>query len=83
MTTAYEDSKENVVAKRRIRNYLINPRFQLAWVFRVLFLVTIIVSVMGYYLYETVSDASDQLVASILGDMTFTPEVQKAMIMES
>ena len=61
-------------AKRKLRNYLIDRHFQLKWMFRVIAVATIIVAVMGYFLYQTVSDATDQMLAQKLGDSELTED---------
>ena len=35
MSAPHEEEQENLVAKRKMRNYLIDSKFQLAWVLRV------------------------------------------------
>jgi hypothetical protein len=60
---------KQVHAKRHLRNLLIDKQFQLRWVFRVTVAVSIIVAVMGYFIYRTVADATDQMVAQKLGNV--------------
>ncbi len=67
-------------AKRRIRNLLIDSRFQLKWVVRVIFVITVIVAVMGYFLYRTVADATDQLVAQQLGNAALGEQAFQAFM---
>lgn len=67
-------------AKRHIRNYLIDADFQLRWVFRVTLVIAIIVAIMGYFVYRTVADATDQMVAQKIGDMELTKESVEAFI---
>jgi hypothetical protein len=70
-------------AKRRIRNLLIDSRFQLKWVVRIIFIITIIVFVMGYFLYRTVADATDQMLAQKLGDLELTEASIKAFVRQA
>lgn len=70
-------------AKRSMKNLLLDRKFQLGWVVRVVVSTTLIVSVMGYFLYNTVADANDQMLAQQLEDMTITPEAAKAFIKET
>ncbi len=67
-------------AKRRVKNYLIDKGFQLSWVFRVVVATTIIVSVMGWFLYGTVADATDQLLGDKLADVDLTEAAVQAFI---
>lgn len=64
--------------KRRIRNYLIDPRFQLRWVFFVVLVITLIVAGMGYILYDTVADATDQMIVAQLSVEGLAPEAVEA-----
>jgi hypothetical protein len=64
-TSGADQNQENVKPKRRIRNFLLDKRFQLGWVLRVVLAVSIIVSIMGYFLYDTVSDATDQMLVEV------------------
>ena len=78
------DHKEKQAqAKRRIRNFLIDRRFQLRWVFRVMITISIIVIFMGYLLYRTVADATDQMLAQKLGDVELTKDSIEAFIQQS
>jgi hypothetical protein len=70
----------NQPVKRHMRNYLLDKRFQLRWVLRVVVTVSIIVAVMGYFLYKTVGDATDQITMQKMVDTDLTEEAQKAFI---
>ena len=85
MEEAVKEVKEEkkAHAKRQIRNFLIDSRFQLRWVFRVIFTISFIVSVMGYLLYRTVADATDQMLAEKLEDIELTPAAINAFIQQS
>ena len=61
--------EKQVKAKRHLRNLLIDKRFQLRWVFRVTVAVSVIVAVMGYFIYQTVADATDQMLLQKLGSI--------------
>lgn len=61
-------------AKRKIRNYLIDRHFQLRWMFRVIVVISAIVAVMGYFLYQTVADATDQMLAQKMADVELTED---------
>ncbi len=60
--------------KRLVRNFLLDSRFQLRWAFRAVLAITLIVAVMGFFLYRTVSDASDQLITQKAGEPGLTNE---------
>lgn len=83
MEESAQGAPKRPVAKRHLRNYLLDKRFQLYWVWRVTIATAIIVAVMGYLLYGTVSDASDQILAQKLGDLTLTEEAQEAFIKQN
>lgn len=65
-------------AKRSIRNLLIDKKFQLKWVWRTVISAALIVAVLGYFLFRTVSSATDQLVIQKLGDPALTAEATEA-----
>lgn len=71
---------QEVQPKRRIRNLLIDRRFQLRWVVRVIFIITLIVFAMGYFLYQTIADATDQMLAQKLGDLELTEASMQAFV---
>ena len=73
----------NGQAKRRLRNLLIDRSFQLRWVVRIILIVTVIVSVMGYFLYRTVADATDQMLAQKLGDLELTEASIQAFVSQA
>jgi hypothetical protein len=73
-------SNSRAPAKRHIRNYLIDRRFQLRWMFRVIVIISIIVAIMGYFLYQTIADATDQMLAQKLGDVELTDESVAAFV---
>jgi hypothetical protein len=73
----------NQPVKRHLRNYLLDRRFQLRWVMRVVVTVSIIVAVMGYFLYRTVGEATDQIVMQKLGDPDLTEEAQNAFLKQA
>ncbi len=74
---------EQPQAKRQIRNLLLDRRFQLRWVLRVIIFTSIIVAVMGYFLYRTVEDATDQMLVQKLGDPVLTVEAQEAFMKQA
>ncbi len=69
--------------KRHLRNFLLDTRFQLRWVLKVVLAVSIIVAVMGYFLYRTVGEATDQILLQKLGDPVLTVEAQNAFIKQA
>ena len=75
--------KSNAPAKRHIRNYLIDRQFQLRWMFRVIVIISIIVTIMGYFLYQTIADATDQMLAQKLGDVELTNESVNAFVTQA
>ncbi len=82
-TQQAEQTPDPQPAKRRLKNYLLDPHFQLRWVLRVGVATAIIVSIMGYFLYGTMSDATDQLLAQQLGNPDLTPEAEKAFFSQN
>lgn len=82
--TAQDNSTTgNVQAKRRIRNLLIDRQFQLRWVVRIILIITVIVFVMGYFLYRTVADSTDQMLAQKLGDLELTEASIQAFVSQA
>jgi hypothetical protein len=73
----------NQPIKRHLRNYVLDKRFQLRWVLRVVVTVSIIVAVMGYFLYRTVGEATDQIVMQKLGDPDLTEEATNAFLKQA
>jgi hypothetical protein len=67
-------------AKRRIRNFLIDRRFQLGWVARVAFVTALILGAMGYFLFRTLSESTDMMVAQTLAVEGMAPSAQQAFI---
>jgi len=76
-------AQDKPVAKRQMRNFLLDRRFQLSWVFRAAIATTIVVAVMGYFLYGTLADASDQLLVDKLADPALTQEATEAFIAQN
>jgi hypothetical protein len=66
--------------KRRLRNYLIDKRFQLSWVLRVAFVATIIVVVLGFLLYKTLSESIEITSVQLLSSTMITEPAQAAII---
>lgn len=66
--------------KRRMRNFLLDKRFQLGWVARVVLVTTLILGVMGYFLFRTLSESTDMMVAQTLALEGLTPEAQQRII---
>ena len=60
--------------KRRVRNFLIDPRFQLRWVAFVVLVITLVMGGMGYILYDTVADATDQMIIAQLAAPGLDPD---------
>ena len=71
---------DTVQAQRKLKNLLIDRKFQMRWVSRIIFIITVIVGVMGYFLYRTVADATDQMLAQKLGDLELTQASIKAFV---
>jgi hypothetical protein len=67
-------------AKRRIRNFLIDRRFQLGLVARVAFVTALILGAMGYFLFRTLSESTDMMVAQTLAVEGMAPSAQQAFI---
>jgi hypothetical protein len=67
-------------AKRKIRNFLIDRRFQLGWVARVAIVTALILGAMGYFLFNTLAESADMMVAQTLAVEGLAPSAQKAFI---
>jgi hypothetical protein len=67
-------------AKRKIRNFLIDRRFQLGWVARVAFVTALILGAMGYFLFRTLAESTDMMVAQTLAVEGLAPSAQQAFI---
>ncbi|MDJ0766045.1 MAG: hypothetical protein QNJ97_23875 [Myxococcota bacterium] len=70
-------------SKRHLRNLLLDRRFQLRWALRVVLATALIVSIMGYFLYRTITDATQQLLAQKLGDPVLTEAAIDAFIKQA
>ena len=64
-TAGPSSNPENKLAKRHVRNFLLDKRFQMRWVLRVVLAVSVVVVVMGYFLYGTVADATRHAVSYV------------------
>lgn len=69
--------------KRHLRNLLLETGFQLRWVLRVVVATSLIVTVMGFFLYQTVGNATDQLLAQQLDDPMLTREGFDAFVKQA
>ena len=78
-----ETSPKQEKPKRHLRNLLLDTRFQLRWVLRVVIATSIIMAVMGFFLYRTVGQATDQMLAQQLADPTLTTEGFEAFVKQS
>ena len=78
-TPASSTEKRHV---RSAKNYLIEPGFQLKWVLRVAFTVLLITSVMGVFLYRTLSEIIDVVSVQTLGVGTLTEQAQQLIIQQ-
>ena len=67
-------------AKRRVKNFLIDSRFQLGWVFRVAIVTAIVVGVMGYFLYGTLSESLELVKMEAMSAEGMTLESQTAIL---
>jgi hypothetical protein len=67
-------------AKRKIRNFLIDRRFQLGWVARVALVTALILGAMGYFLFRTLSESTEMMVAQTLAVEGLAPSAQQAFI---
>ncbi len=65
--------------KRKFRNYLLDAGFQLKWTMIVVIVNIVICVLLSIPLYQTVSDASDQLLAKNLGEPALTMEAMQAL----
>ncbi len=80
MIDTEKNAGERLRSKRQIRNFLIDRKFQLAWVFRVAISVTIIVSVMGYYLFGTLVESIELTNAQVLSTASMTEQAQQVIV---
>jgi methyl-accepting chemotaxis protein len=78
MEATAQQSAQRPQFKRRVRNYLIDPRFQLRWVFFVVLVISLIMGGMGYILYDTVADATDQMIVAQMAVEGLSPEAVEA-----
>lgn len=76
-------SPERQKPKRHLRNLLLDKRFQLRWVLRVVIATSIIMTVMGFFLYRTVEHATDQMLAQQLADPMLTKEGFEAFVKQA
>jgi hypothetical protein len=67
-------------AKRKIRNFLIDRRFQLGWVFRVAIVTALILGATGYFLFGTLAESTDMMVTQTLAVEGLAPSAQQAFI---
>jgi hypothetical protein len=67
-------------AKRKIRNFLIDRRFQLGWVARVAFVTALILGATGYFLFGTLAESTDMMVTQTLAVEGLAPSAQRAFI---
>ncbi|MFH1438741.1 MAG: hypothetical protein ABIJ56_23730 [Pseudomonadota bacterium] len=70
-------------SQRKLKNYLINKRFQLKYTLMIASLTTILVIILGFVIFRTVSQASDQLAACVLGDETYASDDQVDLLRAS
>ncbi len=78
-----EASEQQFRHQRKLRNYLINMRFQLKYTLMITSLCTVLVVILGIPLYKTVSDASDQLVAQALQNPMYSSDAQVELLIKS
>jgi len=70
-------------SQRKLRNYLIDKRFQMKYTLMIIALSAVLVVILGVPLYKTVSDASDQLAACVLSDETYASDAQVSLLKKS
>ena len=80
MSAGENKAEQRPAAKRHIRNFLLDKGFQLGWVVRVALVTAVIVGVMGYFLYGTLSESSELVVTQALSAEGMAPEAQAAFI---
>lgn len=66
--------------KRHLKNFLIDRSFQFGWVFRVAVVTAIILGVMGYFLYRTLSESTEIMVGQALTVEGMSEDAQAAFI---
>jgi sensor histidine kinase YesM len=67
-------------AQRHLKNFLIDRSFQLGWVFRVALVTAIILGVMGYFLYRTLSESTEIMIGQALMVEGMPEDAQNAFI---
>jgi hypothetical protein len=67
-------------AQRHLKNFLIDKDFQLGWVLRVALVTGVILGVMGYFLYSTLSESTELIVGEALMVEGLSEVAQKAFI---
>ena len=82
-TVESKDSAKEYRSQRKLKNYLINKRFQLKYTLMIAILTTILVIILGYVIFRTVSQASDQLAACVLADETYASDAQVELLRAS
>lgn len=80
MDNAEISSGENTQSKRHLKNFLIDKKFQLGWVFRVAGMVAVIVAIMGYFLYGTLVESIELTNAQVLSTAAMTEQAQRSIV---
>jgi len=75
-----ENRKESFHPKRKLRNYLINSKFQLKWTAIVVVVNMVLCLALAVPLYHTAASASDQMLALRLGEPQVTPQAMSLFV---
>jgi sensor histidine kinase YesM len=80
MNASVQGSPSGPKAKRHIRNFLIDKNFQMGWVLRVTLVTTVIVGIMGYFLYGTLAESTELVKITAMSQEGMSPAAQEAFI---
>lgn len=80
MEATSQERSNQAQVKRKIRNFLIDSRFQLGWVFKVAVVTAFVVGIMGYFLYGKLAESTDLIVGQALAAEGLSPDAQQAII---
>ena len=81
--TSSNDSSGKHMGKRKIRNFLLDKKFQLRWALAVVLATAAIVAGMGYFLFRTIGDSTDQILVQKLADPVLTKEAVDAFFRQA
>ncbi|MBN2802682.1 MAG: hypothetical protein JXR91_06285 [Deltaproteobacteria bacterium] len=74
------ESTKPKIHTRSVKNFLIEPAFQLKWVARVAIVTTLITSTMSFFIYKTLKETIDLVTVQTLGVTNLTKQAQQLII---